>query len=48
MEYLSLAIDSVNIEEARKEVIPFVADVRSLKIWSKEFFRAAAERIVVE
>lgn len=48
MEYLSLAIDSVNIDEARKEVIPFVADVRSLEIWSKEFFRAAAERIVLE
>jgi hypothetical protein len=48
MEYLSLAIDSVNIDAARKEVIPFVADVRSLEIWSKEFFRAAAERIVVE
>lgn len=48
MEYIGNAIDSVNIDEARREVIPFVADVRVLDIWSKEFFRAAAERIVVE
>lgn len=48
MEYLSLAIDNVNIDAARKEVIPFVTNVRSLEIWSKEFFRAAAERIEVE
>lgn len=48
MDYLNHAIDAVNIDEARKEVIPFVADVRSLEIWSKGFFRAAAKRIVVE
>ena len=42
------AIDVLNIDEARKEVIPFVADVRVLDIWSKEFFRAATERIVEE
>ena len=42
------AIDNLNIDEARKEVIPFVADTRALDIWSKEFFRAAADRIVKE
>ena len=42
------AIDVLNIDEARKEVIPFVADVRVLDIWSKEFFRTAVERIVEE
>jgi hypothetical protein len=48
MDLIAIAIDDVNIEEARKEVIPFVDDTRALDIWSKEFFMAAAERIVVE
>jgi hypothetical protein len=48
MDNIESAIEGVNIEEAKKEVIPFVADVRTLDIWSKEFFRAAAERIVLE
>ena len=48
MDYIGNAIDGVDIDKARSEVIPFVADVRGLDIWSKEFFRAAAERIMVE
>ena len=48
MDFIAIAIDDVNIEEARKEVIPFVDDARALDIWSKEFFMAAAERIMVE
>jgi Domain of unknown function (DUF1814). len=47
-ELIGNAIDVLNIDEARKEVIPFVADVRGLDIWSREFFRAAAERIMEE
>lgn len=42
------AIDGVNIDEIRKEVMPFVADARVLEIWSKEFFKAAADRIVMQ
>ncbi len=42
------AIDGLDIDEARREVIPFVSDVRVLEIWSKEFFRAAVKRIVAE
>lgn len=47
-DLIANAIDALNIDEARKEVIPFVADVRVLDIWSKEFFRAAAGRIKEE
>ena len=47
MELIENAIDKVNIDHARTEVIPFVNDIRTLEIWSKEFFRAAAARIEV-
>jgi hypothetical protein len=33
---------------ARTEVFPFISNVRSLDIWSKDFFKAAAQRIVIE
>jgi hypothetical protein len=39
------AIDDLDIDNARKEVLPFVNDIRSLDIWSKDFFRAAAGKI---
>lgn len=45
-ELIGNAIDTLNIDEARKEVIPFVTDTRGLEIWSREFFRKAAERII--
>lgn len=43
---LNHIIDNLNIEAARAEVQPFVHDSRSLDIWSKEFFKAAVQRIV--
>jgi len=48
MDLIDNAINEVNIDKIREEVIPFVMNVRVLDIWSKEFFRAAAERILVE
>ncbi|MCX6162003.1 MAG: nucleotidyl transferase AbiEii/AbiGii toxin family protein [Ignavibacteriae bacterium] len=39
------SIDDLDIDNARKEVLPFVNDIRSLDIWSKDFFRAAAGKI---
>ena len=48
MEFIDNAIDELPIDQARSEVIPFVADVRALDIWSKEFFMAAADRILIE
>lgn len=40
-------IEQLDIEKAKKEVEPFLKDKRSIEIWSKDFFRAAAEKIVI-
>jgi len=48
MEFIDKAINDVNLDQARKEVTPFVSDARTLDVWDKEFFRAAAERIILE
>ena len=47
IELIYNAIDNVNIDLARQEVAPFIDDIRSLEIWSKDFFKAAAQRIEV-
>lgn len=44
---LQKRIESVNVEQIRKEVEPFVKDPASLEIWSKEFFLDVARRIRV-
>ena len=44
---ISRFIEEMDIDAARREVTPFVSDIRSLDIWSKEFFRAAAKKIVL-
>jgi hypothetical protein len=41
------AIENLDMDQARQEVAPFVKDVRSLDIWSRDFFIAAAKRIVI-
>jgi predicted nucleotidyltransferase component of viral defense system len=48
MERIFSAINELNLNAARQEVAPFVNNVRSLDLWSKDFFKAAAERIVIE
>ncbi|MBC8457778.1 MAG: nucleotidyl transferase AbiEii/AbiGii toxin family protein [Deltaproteobacteria bacterium] len=45
LERIFSVIDELNLNAARQEVMPFVNDVRSLDVWSKDFFKAAAERI---
>ena len=42
---LTRRIDSVDIDQIRKEVEPFVKDAASLVLWSKEFFLDVASRI---
>jgi len=37
----------LDIDAARKEVTAFINDTRTLDIWSKDFFKAAVQRIVV-
>lgn len=44
--YLANAIDSLDVEQARREVAPFARDPRALEIWSHDFFRDVIERIV--
>lgn len=46
-DLLKEKIDALDVEQARREVSPFVADPRSLEVWSKEFFHQISERIKV-
>ena len=46
LNILNETIDKLDITKAKNEVIPFVANARSLDIWSKEFFKSAAQKIV--
>lgn len=46
LELLDNSIDSLDIDSAKNEVLPFLSDIRELKIWSKEFFKEAGNRIV--
>lgn len=39
------AIEKLNVNQARKEVEPFVRNPEALEIWSKEFFRDIVKRI---
>ncbi len=39
-------IKKLDVQQARKEVEPFVRNPESLEVWSEEFFRSLVERIV--
>jgi predicted nucleotidyltransferase component of viral defense system len=41
------AIDKLDVEQARKEVEPFVKNPEALEVWSKGFFRDVVGRIVL-
>jgi len=41
------AIEKLNVNQARKEVEPFVRTPEALEVWSKEFFRDIVTRIVL-
>jgi hypothetical protein len=43
---LSRTIEMLDVEQARREVEPFMRDPEALELWSKEFFHDVAERIV--
>jgi len=38
-------IESLDVEAARRDVLPFVADSASVELWSREFFHEVAGRI---
>ncbi len=44
---MSTAIEKLNVDQARKEVEPFVKNPEALQVWSKEFFHDVAGRIVL-
>ena len=46
LEFLYFAIDNLDIEKARKEVVPFVKDRRSIEVWSRDFFKHIITRVV--
>jgi len=47
IDLLFANIDNLNIDAARKEVTPFISNTNRLEIWSKDFFKAAAQQIEV-
>jgi predicted nucleotidyltransferase component of viral defense system len=44
---LSETIDQLDVNQARKDVFPFVKDPRALDLWSHDFFRDVATRIEI-
>jgi predicted nucleotidyltransferase component of viral defense system len=48
MELLFKAIDRLDVNQARKDVAPFVGNQQLLAIWSKDFFLDVARRIKIE
>jgi predicted nucleotidyltransferase component of viral defense system len=46
-ELIEKAIEKLNVNQARKEVEPFVRNPEALEVWSKEFFRDIVKRIII-
>ncbi len=44
-QILTTKIDTLNVDQARQEVAPFVTDPRMLDVWCRDFFMAVVERI---
>jgi hypothetical protein len=44
---LRQAVDELDVEQARREVAPFIVDQRALDVWSRDFFRQIIHRIVL-
>lgn len=47
MARLHAAVDALDIDRARLEVVPFLSDAHALDVWSRDFFLQVAERIEV-
>ncbi len=46
-QLLDNSIDELDVVKAKEEVEPFVDNKRSLELWSKDFFKSAAEKIKI-
>lgn len=44
-ELLGKSIEVLDISLAKSEVLPFLAEPRSIEIWSKDFFKSAVEKV---
>ncbi len=47
LELLEQAVDALDINAARRDVMPFLKDPRSVEVWSTEFFRDVVSKIQV-
>jgi hypothetical protein len=43
---LRQAVDDLDVERARREVAPFIADQRTLGVWSQDFFKQIISQII--
>lgn len=43
---LRQAVDDLDVEQARREIAPFIKDRNTLEVWSKDFFKQIIKRIV--
>jgi len=39
------AVDALDVEQARREVAPFIRDRRALEVWSRDFFKQIIKRV---
>lgn len=44
-EWLLHRIESLDVESAKQDVMPFIKDTRQLAIWSKDYFRELADKV---
>ncbi len=38
-------VDEIDFEESKEDVIPFIKDISSLNIWSKDFFISITDKL---
>jgi len=43
--HLEQTIEELDVDQARREVLPFVRDPETLTVWSKDFFMDIIDRI---
>ncbi|MFA6714068.1 MAG: hypothetical protein WC082_02360 [Victivallales bacterium] len=43
---MNQAIDDLDVEAVKADVLPFVHDRKSLELWSKDFFREIVKAFV--
>jgi len=48
LELLKQKIDTIDWENAKADVRPFIAEPKQLDIWSRDYFHALVQRIIVE